>query len=333
MTKLTVRSMQFVAALFEDQPVLVDMSSEKPSKKVLPSAPKRSQAEREAASEKHLAQDAKQLTTVTIFSKSGKYIIAGTSKGWLNIINAQNHQTVFSVRLGSCLIIQLRLSASGRDLAVNATDKVIRTFRLPDFESPDFDFENFQFDTEAKYQDIVNGLVWNNVAYSPSGEYLVASISMKPDIYVYETNHKSLEKILEGPREELTAVEWHPNRPFLAAIGVDNGHIYFWSIVAPQRWSALAPDFAEVEENEEYIEREDEFDLLPAEEVNQRILDQEDEEIDVLTIEPTKKTGAFEEGDFQMPVLLDLENSDSEDDVVAIGAGQYRRRSFGQGRE
>lgn len=329
-----IGSMQFVVALFEDQPMLVDVTSEKPIKTVLPSAPKRSQAERDAASEKHLAQDAKQLTTVTIFSHSSKHIIAGTNKGWLNIISTTTHQTVFSTRLGNCLIIQLRLSTSGHDLAVNATDKVIRSFQLPpNFEDPGFDFESFRFSSEHKYQDIVNGLTWNNVAYSSAGDYLVASISMNHVIYVWETAHKSLEKILEGPREELTAVEWHPHRPFLAAIGMDNGHIYLWSVVAPQRWSALAPDFAEVEENEEYVEREDEFDIHPVEEVNKRILDEEDEEIDVLTIEATKKTGAYEEGDFQMPVLLDLDNSDSEDDVIAIGAGQYRRRSFGQGRE
>ena len=34
-----------------------------------------------------------------------------------------------------------------------------------------------------------------------------------------------------------------------------------------------------------------------------------------------------------MPVILDIENSDSEDEVVAVGAGQFRRRSPGAGRE
>lgn len=51
----------------------------------------------------------------------------------------------------------------------------------------------------------------------------------------------------------------------------------------------------------------------------------------MLTIEPSKTN--FEEGQFRMPVLLDIEGSDSEDEMIAIGAGQYRRKSPGQGKD
>ena len=88
-----------------------------------------------------------------------------------------------------------------------------------------------------------------------------------------------------------------------------------------------------MEENVEYIEREDEFDIQPIEEIHKRRLDQEDEEVDVLTIESVKMASEFEVGDFRMPVLLDIEASDSEDEIVAIGAGQFRRKSPGTGRE
>ncbi|KAL9053828.1 MAG: hypothetical protein Q9162_004547 [Coniocarpon cinnabarinum] len=327
---------QFAVALFEDQPHLVSIHDAKPIKKVLPSAPKRSQLDRDNATEKQLAADAKVLTTVVAFSNTGDYIVAGTNRGWLNFIDAKTCRTLFSNRVGNCLVIHVRFNANGRDLAVNATDKVIRTYRLPAFEEPGFDFDNFHFESEGKYQDIVNGLTWNHVAFSSNGEYLVASINMNHSIYVWETTHKSLEKILEGPSEELSMVEWHPHKPLLAGIGLENGWIYTWSVVAPQRWSALAPDFAEVDENVEYVEREDEFDIHPIEEVHARILNQEDEDIDVLGVDgatESKRHGAFAQGDFQMPVLLDVGDSESEEEIVAVGAGQFRRRSPGQGRE
>lgn len=317
-----------MAALFEDQPVLVDMSAEVPVKYALPSAPRRSQIERENATEKQAAQDAKQATTVTVFTPSGDHIISGTNKGWLNVINTESHELQYSTRITNNIIVIIRLTSSGKDAVINSSDRIVRTLHLPDFSDPKLDFDTLQLDVEHKFQDLVQRLSWNHVSFSSTGEYVTASTWMNHHIYVWERGQGSLVKILEGTKEELSVVEWHPSRPFVAAVGVDSGRVWLWSIPQPQRWSALAPDFVEVEENHEYIEHEDEFDIQPLEEIHKRRLNQEDEEVDVLTIEPVKATLEYEAGDlgFRMPVLLDIEASDSEDEVVAVGAGQFRRR-------
>ncbi|KAF2112046.1 WD40-repeat-containing domain protein [Lophiotrema nucula] len=318
----------FAAALFEDQPVLVDISDEVPTKYTLPSVPRQTQSE--PASEK---KEAKQTTTVTVFTPDGTHIITGTNRGWLNIINTESREVRHSTRLTNNIIVFVRLTPSGRDVVINSSDRIVRTLHLPDFSDPKLDYETLRLDVEHKFQDLVQKLSWNHVSFSPTGEYVTASTWMNHHIYVWERGQGSLVKILEGTKEELSVVEWHPFRPYVAAVGVDSGRIHLWSINQPQRWSALAPDFAEVEENVEYIEREDEFDIQPIEEIHKRRLDQEDEEVDVLTIEPVKASTEFEAGDFRMPVLLDIENSDSEDEVVAVGAGQFRRKSPGAGRD
>lgn len=338
-------SLLFVASLFEEQPALVDISSPKPVKRILPSAPLRPPPTEEvdpAVAAKQAAQDAKHSTCVTIFTALGNHIIAGTSKGWINIIETQSCTTIHSTRLCNGVVILLRLSSNGRNVLVNSSDRVIRTILMPNLSQLGVDLEpaNIKVQVEHKFQDVVNRLSWNHVAFSSTGEFVTASTFMNPDIYVWERSHGSLVKILEGPREELGVVEWHPTRPMVVACGLESGCIYTWSIVTPQKWSALAPDFGEVEENVEYIEREDEFDVHPAEEVHQRRLDQEDEVPDVLTVEnQPARTGTAgvrdvdDDDAFNMPVLLDISDSESGEDIVAVGPGTMRKRSPGAGRE
>ena len=325
-------SMMCVAALYEYRPVLADFTDDKKIKQMpLPNLPKRAPHEIEG-NEK---ADAKHFTTVAAFTPNGSHIITGTTKGWLNVIDAHTRETVYSNRLCSKPILLIRLSSSGRDLLVNASDTIIRTIKLPDLSDPKLQPDSIRLEVEHKFQDVVNRLSWNHVAFSSNADYVMASTLMNHDIYIWERGHGSLVKILEGPKEELGAVEWHPARPFVAATGVESGKIYLWSINTPQRWSALAPDFVEVEENHEYIEKEDEFDIHDTAELQKRRLDQEDEDVDVLTVdeEQLEREGKINKGTgemFRMPVLLDMDDSDSEDEMIAIGAGQFRRKSTAQ---
>ncbi|KAK4503881.1 hypothetical protein PRZ48_004796 [Zasmidium cellare] len=324
-----------VAALYEYRPVLADFTDSKKVKQMaLPNLPKRAPHEIEG-NEK---ADAKHFTTVAAFTPTGSHIITGTTKGWLNVIDSKTKETVYSNRLCSKPILLIRLSSSGRDLLVNASDTIIRTIKLPDLSDPNLQPDSIRLEVEHKFQDVVNRLSWNHVAFSSNADYVMASTLMNHDIYIWERGHGSLVKILEGPKEELGAVEWHPTRAFVAATGVESGRIYLWSINTPQRWSALAPDFVEVEENVEYIEKEDEFDIHDTAELTKRRLDQEDEDVDVLTVdeEQLEREGRIGKGageEFRMPVLLDMGESDSEDEIVAIGTGQFRRKSTAQADE
>lgn len=314
----------FVVSLFEEQPLLVDATELECVKLNLPSAPKH-----EKVTEKTAAQDAKQATTVSVFTASGKHIIAGTNKGWLNVIEVASRTTIYSTKICTGVVIFLRLTSSGRDLVLNSQDRIIRTIQIPNLsEDPD----TIDFVVEHKFHDVVNRLSWNHVAFSSTGEYVTASTYNNHDIYIWERNHGSLVKILEGPKEEHGVVEWHPHRPLIAACGLESGRIHIWSNIPQQRWSALAPDFVEVEENVEYIEHEDEFDIHPQEEIHKRRLDLEDEDIDVFTVEPVK---SLEEDDnaFRMPVELDVQDSEGEEEFVAVGRGEMRRKSPTAGRE
>ena len=131
--------------------------------------------------------------------------------------------------------------------------------------------ENIHLHTTHKFQDLVNRLRWNDCAFShisaaSSGtstvDYITASTYMKRDIYIWELTSNSLLRILEN-KQEPAIIEWHPTRPLLACTGIETGIISIYGIEVGQKWSALAPEFTEVTENVEYVEREDEFGKSP----------------------------------------------------------------------
>ncbi|KAK4147785.1 SWD1-like protein [Dichotomopilus funicola] len=321
--------LEFAAALFEDQPMLIDIADPADVRYILPSVQKRPNTETDAnLREKQAKEDAKHMTTAIVYTATGDHLLAGTTKGRLNILDARTREIIYSEKIASGIITTLRLTESGKELLVNAQDRIIRTFIVPNLSAVDLDPDTIQIPLEHKFQDVVNRLSWNHVAFSSTGEYVAASTYNNHELYIWERGHGSLVRMLEGPKEEQGVIEWHPHRALLAACGLETGRINIWSVTSPQRWSALAPDFVEVEENVEYIEKEDEFDIHPHEEIQKRRLDQEDEDVDVLTVADGGGLGS-DVGAFRMPILFNLGESDSEEEFVNVGLGTLRRKSPG----
>lgn len=289
---------QFTASLFEDDPVLVDVENEASvSIRKIPTV------------EDDLELDAPHFTLVTVFHPDGDVIISGTSKGALNIVHPSSLELQKQIKLANANIKNIVISNKNNKMAVNASDRIIRQLSLPDFSNSEvLDWENY-FEIEQKYQDVVNRLQWNFIAFNFNGEYLIASaLGSSHDIYMWETSMGSLIKILEGPKEELYEVNWNYKKCCIAATGLDSGTIYVWSTVISPKWSALAPDFVEVEENIDYDELEDEFDIVDDEEIKQNHLyDNSTDKIDILTRDLVDARGFLIKDSFPIPITLKLD--------------------------
>ncbi|KAG6391891.1 hypothetical protein SASPL_149655 [Salvia splendens] len=72
------------------------------------------------------------------------------------------------------------------------------------------------------------------------------------------------------------------------------GLVYIWAKDYTENWSAFAPYFKELEETEEYVEREDEIDLVPETEKVKDLGMNEDEDIDIMN---TEGDSAFSDSD------------------------------------
>lgn len=288
----------FAASLYESQPKYVDLTTTgHPRITAIPESAPTDDGDTDVGSAPKKLQ--KQLTLVVIFSKDGSHMLCGTSRGYLNVVRVSSMEVVYSERITNSNIKTLILSSSGHSMVVNSSDRVIRLLRVPTLT--DTDPAEWEFELEHKFQDVVNRLQWNSVTVSPSGEYVLATTyESAHDIYMWETSMGSLVKIYEGPKEELVDIEFHPVLPALASTGLDTGAIYLWSSIVPQKWSALAPDFVELEENVEYEEKEDEFDLIDAKLENQRLHDEDEECVDVMGLDDVGPSS------FVIPIRLDV---------------------------
>ena len=113
--------------------------------------------------------------------------------------------------------------------------------------------------------DHVNRVPWRKCCFSHSSDFLVAGSSERGEhrIHIWSIHTGQLTKILLGPTEGLLDLVAHPTRPVLITC-CTSGAIYVWNKKYVENWSAFAPDFEELDDNQEYVEREDEFDLPAA---------------------------------------------------------------------
>ncbi|KAF7730248.1 hypothetical protein EC973_002491 [Apophysomyces ossiformis] len=302
---------RFVAALSHDNPVIVDIIDGDIKKTPLPTENDDQKTEKTPSSN----------VTAIAWNKTGNMIYTGTSRGYLNIINAETCQIIHSTRITTTTIKGIQWSRNGKyvehyqrydvilmsmpiDLLINANDRLIRLYRLTDYDGiPTL---------QNKFQDLVNRVQWNQVCFSGDGEFVIGGSGHKAEhnIYIWDKKLGNLVKILEGPKEPLDDLAWHPVRPVIGSVS-SYGNIYIWTTKQEENWSAFAPDFTELEENLEYDEKEDEFDIVPEEEVSKRKYGDEDTIVDVTTCE-------------SIQAYLDLDEQEGEDEVFYLPTLPFR---------
>ena len=87
------------------------------------------------------------------------------------------------------------------------------------------------------------------------GDYICAGSHRQHELYIWDKATGNLVKILTGSKgESLLDLMWHPVKPVI--LSVSNGLVNIWSHAQTELWSAYAPNFKELDENEDYEERE-----------------------------------------------------------------------------
>ncbi|KAF8529082.1 WD40 repeat-like protein [Hysterangium stoloniferum] len=224
------------------------------------------------------------------FGPTGKLIFAGTSQGYVLVFSTRTKRMIARHRVNNAGSIRhLKLSRCGRFLLTNSTDRVIRHFEIPAYPPPSADSEAaseyVEQDIEPvyKFADPVDKVQWNGIGYSADTEWVIggAADAAKHKIYVWDLSQEGiLYETLEGGREPLVDIQWHPTKAAMAST-TKNGTIFLWHCPTLEKWSAFAGDFEELDENVEYIEKEDEFDIEDEEDIIARKMRAEEDDVDV----------------------------------------------------
>lgn len=270
--------------------------------------------------------NADEIVSAVSYDRKGKYIIAGTGKGRLIIYDSESLRHVAWCKQNTVQQIrQIIVPMKSRFIITNTQDRVIRTYEMEDLVH-----QRGQM-VEAKYkvQDMVNKAAWKNVCTDSDGLYVCGASTKAHSLYIWESNTGSLIKILHGNKgEALLDVQWHPTRPIILSIA--HGAVSLWTQAHVENWSAFAPEFQELEENEKYVEKEGEFDMEDEDaddDITNKNNDGEDDVIDVLTVNPGEYLASSDEEDsdlmkpaknlesgplWYIPVPAEVENPDPE---------------------
>lgn len=183
------------------------------------------------------------------------------------------HESAVSVQ-GKSSVRAIVLSRKEQNVLVNSYDRCMRLFKLDQILKPNRsesisrgkDNDYVVIEPRAMFTEIVNKNQCTCACFSSDGEYVVGGMEgAEHRIHIWRAIDANLELTLEGGREGVKQVAWHPSRRVVMSVGQGTGNVYIWAKNMTENWSAFANEFSELEENEEYVEAEDEFDLKDAE--------------------------------------------------------------------
>ncbi|KAF8911345.1 WD40 repeat-like protein [Mucidula mucida] len=230
--------------------------------------------------------DSRSEMTVARFDPTGRYIFVGTSSGTLLVFNTKTRKMIARYRTsGAGFMKGIEFSKTGRRFVTNSSDRTLRQFNVPNFPPSSQDAELIDMELEPihRFNDPINRTAWHSMAFSPNGEWLAggAADAATHKIYIWDiSNDGQFATALDGGREALTHLHWHPSKSCMAST-TRMGNILIWHSPSVERWGAFAADFEELDENVEYEEKEDEFDIEDEEEIKRRKMKAEEEEVDI----------------------------------------------------
>ena len=197
--------------------------------------------------------------SVAVFNQQGDAAFVGGAAGTLVAVSTASLTVLSSTPL-TAAPRTLSFCTRGDLLLAACADRVLRLVDVRNPCSPSV--------LRELHDTLDRTAPWRAAAISGCGSLVAAAGDGSGEhvVHVWSTADEAPTAVLEGPPDAdgVLALAWHPESGVLATLGTGTGRVLLWACAVAENWSAFAPDFRELEENEEYAEREDEFDAHPA---------------------------------------------------------------------
>ncbi len=176
------------------------------------------------------------------------------------MINTSKFSVVASLPLAvNGRITSVTCDDTQKYILVNATDRCLRLIKVS------YSRRLMQFQKECV--DVINRKKWMTAGFfttrHPTKErYVVSGVgeSGSHEICFISMEKGSVERRLGPSKEGCLHLCGHHMYHNSIVVVTSNGDLLLWSVKNPKSWTALAPEFTEIDENVEYIEKEEEFD-------------------------------------------------------------------------
>ncbi|RMZ53481.1 hypothetical protein APUTEX25_003303 [Auxenochlorella protothecoides] len=288
----------------------------------------------------------------------GSALIYAAMRGALLVVRASDLAIIDAIRVQAALrVSSLELDPGGTRLIVLANDRAVRVYAM---QAPAQGLEALPArdpgEVEAlvaaktrrpsgsifyeergallrpsrRFEQQIERNTWSAATFSGDGEYVLAAVAGQTEhvIYAWNSHYGHTDRVLEcesGIRgaHGVLAMAWHPQLyPMQLLTLGGSGSIFIWTKILSDKWTAFAPDFRELEENEEYIEREDEFDVVQrAATPDQSLPANVDADLDIVTRGPSNTPTPASSDLLFLPVVIQAESDQGQEDPDADAAG------------
>jgi COMPASS component SWD1 len=234
-----------------------------------------------------------------ILTRSGNFCVYATTGGGLCVARLKEDgegaqmrrgwklvQTIELVAKDAKMVKRLELSRDGKTLLVVSFSKCIVAFDVvgdvedkkrnkekevlknDDNNNDDTSLLETVLKNRRQFENEHSQSSWESACVAFDNKFVyAASSTASHEVHCWNLKTLELTRVLEGPNEAKGLIRscYHPKRHLMIGVGA-NGIMYVWAKVYEESWTAFQPDFQELKENREYIEREDEFDIKDEEE-------------------------------------------------------------------